>query len=413
MVKDNEICKVYLIDRYVDCRYGMSRIVKELKSVGIDTSVGYISNLFKKYNIKTRSWSQAATYRTGKNLDHNKTFIDEQMIEWIDGFLLGDGCITPSNQTARAHSGVLYKEFCDYMRSGFTNYFPRESHFSKPTGEAIKKGGKGTWGFATLSHPDLKKQYLRWYIKKNINDVYGIKEPPDDVRITPISVMLWYLGDGYLATRENAKCVFIRLSTDSFSPDKIENILVKKLKEKNIDCYKNNDNRIVITPQGIKPFFDFIGKISPVKEYQYKFDLPLWFSIESKRMSVVAEELGITYNQLSYWVKFNYIPCLRESKISKPRFLPEHIEKIKEYIEYDKNNSKADKTKKTNLEKYGVENVFQSEDIKEKIKQTNLEKYGVEHPLQNKDILEKSKETNIERYGVDNTLKVYHNSREE
>jgi hypothetical protein len=34
----------------------------------------------------------------------------------------------------------------------------------------------------------------------------------------------------------------------------------------------------------------------------------------------------------------------------------------------------ADKRKATNLEKYGVENTFQSEDLKEKGRQTNLEK---------------------------------------
>jgi hypothetical protein len=59
------------------------------------------------------------------------------------------------------------------------------------------------------------------------------------------------------------------------------------------------------------------------------------------------------------------------------------------------------KYKLTNLEKYGVENPFQNEDIKTKIKKTNLEKYGVEHPSQNEDVKEKYKQTNIEKYGVE------------
>lgn len=53
------------------------------------------------------------------------------------------------------------------------------------------------------------------------------------------------------------------------------------------------------------------------------------------------------------------------------------------------------------IEKYGVSNAFQSEEIKEKIKQTNLKKYGVEYSLQNKEIKEKSKQTNLKRYGVE------------
>jgi len=93
------------------------------------------------------------------------------------------------------------------------------------------------------------------------------------------------------------------------------------------------------------------------------------------------------------------------------------------------------------LEKYGVENVFQLDGVKEKIKQTCMDKYGVDHcmksddnisifkmltaktkeewdeiilkrestclkiygvmyPQQNEDIKDKTKQTNLERYGV-------------
>ena len=60
-----------------------------------------------------------------------------------------------------------------------------------------------------------------------------------------------------------------------------------------------------------------------------------------------------------------------------------------------------EKSKKTNLEKYGVENVFQNDFIKSKIKITNLEKYGFEYPLQNNEIQNRQKNTNLERYGVE------------
>ena len=103
-------------------------------------------------------------------------------------------------------------------------------------------------------------------------------------------------------------------------------------------------------------------------------------------------------------------------------------------------NSKKEKVKQTNLEKYGVENPFQdsermkkayreklgvdnpfqSEEVKEKtkqtklkrygnanyrndekIKQTNLEKYGVEHNWQSDEVKEKIKQTNLKRYGFE------------
>lgn len=49
------------------------------------------------------------------------------------------------------------------------------------------------------------------------------------------------------------------------------------------------------------------------------------------------------------------------------------------------------KLKKNNLEKWGVENVFQLNDVKEKSKKTNLEKFGVEFVSQSIEIKEKIK----------------------
>ena len=57
--------------------------------------------------------------------------------------------------------------------------------------------------------------------------------------------------------------------------------------------------------------------------------------------------------------------------------------------------------KTTNIERYGVEYVSQSKEVKEKVKLTNMERYGVENPFQNEKIKEKMKLTNIERYGVE------------
>jgi len=62
--------------------------------------------------------------------------------------------------------------------------------------------------------------------------------------------------------------------------------------------------------------------------------------------------------------------------------------------------------KKANLEKYGVENTFQSESVKSKIRDTNISKYGVENPAQCRMLRDKAVRTCIERYGVDNPAKL-------
>lgn len=71
---------------------------------------------------------------------------------------------------------------------------------------------------------------------------------------------------------------------------------------------------------------------------------------------------------------------------------PARNNKIKEKLDYV---AIQEKVKKTNLEKYGVEHWFQTEQSVEKIKQTKIEKYGCEkynNP-------EKSKQTCLEKYG--------------
>lgn len=53
------------------------------------------------------------------------------------------------------------------------------------------------------------------------------------------------------------------------------------------------------------------------------------------------------------------------------------------------------------LNKYGVDNVFQAEEIKNKIKETSIKRYGVDHPFKNEKIKEKFKNTCFKKYGVE------------
>ena len=69
-------------------------------------------------------------------------------------------------------------------------------------------------------------------------------------------------------------------------------------------------------------------------------------------------------------------------------------------------DSVKEKSKLTNLKKYGVEFASQNEEIKQQIQevgiQTCLEKYGVKSTLQVPEIREKIKQSNIRKFGVEN-----------
>lgn len=86
------------------------------------------------------------------------------------------------------------------------------------------------------------------------------------------------------------------------------------------------------------------------------------------------------------------------------------LEKVKEKIKqtnikrYGVENPfsfNGERYKKFVKEKYGVDNVFQNEEIKEKIKKTNLKKYGTESISKSKKIKEITKQHNLEKYNVE------------
>ena len=77
--------------------------------------------------------------------------------------------------------------------------------------------------------------------------------------------------------------------------------------------------------------------------------------------------------------------------------------KYKLYTEYGYSNGeyfcRKCKLVINNQLKYGVDNVFQLNDIKEKIKKTNLDKYGYEYITQSKEIQNKIRNSNLVKYG--------------
>ena len=69
------------------------------------------------------------------------------------------------------------------------------------------------------------------------------------------------------------------------------------------------------------------------------------------------------------------------------------------------NRCKYEKAKKTNLIRYGSENVMGNNSIRERLVETNIKRYGYDSAMKNKDISDKAKKTCMERYGVDNPAK--------
>ena len=136
------------------------------------------------------------------------------------------------------------------------------------------------------------------------------------------------------------------------------------------------------------------------------------------------------YENPMKWVKENCNPILLENKKSKHILMysalhPEdspickysglirkysrELQKFTECILGKKCQCHKDKYQeivmnrgKTCMERYGVANPMQVEEVKNKLSNTNLEKYGFKNPFSNKEIQNKIKNTNLEKYGCAN-----------
>ena len=73
---------------------------------------------------------------------------------------------------------------------------------------------------------------------------------------------------------------------------------------------------------------------------------------------------------------------------------------IKHHVVHSRKCASAS-AKKTNLDRYGVEIVFQAESVKEKIKKTNIDRYGGNTPFASDKVKRKAIETNLDRYGTE------------
>ena len=196
-------------------------------------------------------------------------FSDEQL-EVLYGALLGDGslimhkhCINAIFQygsKSRQHVEFVAKYFAEYWQScGIKDY----SRFDKRT----NKFYSGSY-MRTITNAVFTLEHSKWYRR-------GSKHIPEDLVLTPLMCLIWYIGDGAICN--NKKTQNIKLATQCFQKEELENILLPQLKNfeatlMKADISKNGEQQyfIYIPKRKIKEFLDYIGPC-PFPDYEYKW----------------------------------------------------------------------------------------------------------------------------------------------
>jgi hypothetical protein len=258
---------------YIDNKMSTTDISSKSKDIfGMDISVGTIYKSLISNHIPVRNKSESVSMAVS-TLNIDETYMTEEILEWLDGFLLGDGGINFNNREnfmgSRLHIGSSELEWAKYAMTKFNAYGTTEP---KESGIIDEKHPNKTWSSRTLTHPDIVNQAKRWY-----SGINQSKKVPTDVRITPTSILLWYLGDGSVTYGIDSNTYIVRFATCAFLIEDIEKILMPKLQALGIECLREQSkNDIRIRSHSIGRFFDIIGHKSPIACYDHRFKIPEW-----------------------------------------------------------------------------------------------------------------------------------------
>ena len=133
----------------------------------------------------------------------------------------------------------------------------------------------------------------------------------------------------------------------------------------------------------------------PTGKY-FKYYKDLGYDVSCSKIEINIEHLSLGSN---YEILAKCFYCNLNKKIS--------------YSSYNKSTKRGElnyackdcgviKQKELCIEKWGVENYFQLNDVKEKIKKTNIDKYGVDSYTKTDEYKERVRQTNLDKYGVEN-----------
>ena len=274
--------KIKDVDKLKDCYLKRMMSTKQIAAdsealFGVKVHWDTVRQTLIRNGVPIRSLSESTSIAMA-TLDRNISFLDGKT-DWIDGFLLGDGCISFRHgdyMGARFTMGSSCKRWVEYAMSGLSDYGNVNPKLAVEAG-ANERNPNDCWQSRTLTHPDIVAQARRWYPD-------GTKHVPQDVVVSPCSLLLWYLGDGSFHYTPEGNMSLLRLATCAFAPGEVEGILIPKLGALGIEATRHKcKNDIYVRAPSIRRFFSVVGTKSPFPEYARKFEVPEWLFLN--RMS--------------------------------------------------------------------------------------------------------------------------------
>lgn len=284
--------KEELYNKYITENWSQKKVAEYFK-VSVDT----IRQNLLDYSIpshKPKDWMESAPI-----------VLNAHQLEIINGALLGDGSMIIHKNGTNAYFAYLSKskEHVEYVCQDLLD-FAVEGHeiaYSEIYDNRTQRTYE-QYNYRSIANSTFTEIYNKWYSSK--------KHIPSDLILTPTVCLIWYLGDGTLASQSTRTRGEIFLCTDSFEKNEIETILLPQLSQfsPTLSQHGNNQYRIRIPRFYTKAFFDYIGPC-PVKDYQHKWAYveykrkPLRYEPEVEKQIIQAYEDGCSPGTIANYFK--------------------------------------------------------------------------------------------------------------
>jgi len=135
-----------------------------------------IYNWLRKFDIPVQ--------QRGKRPNHVE--LTDELCEFLDGLLLGDGNIHPRHAGAAYQHRDKHIEYLEWLNNRLKEFgLERSGNIYE-----YEQRGRPDGHYKTKDYIELSEFYQRWY------DDEGNKTVPEDISLTPVVLMNWYIGDG-------------------------------------------------------------------------------------------------------------------------------------------------------------------------------------------------------------------------
>lgn len=195
------------------------------------------------------------TYKDiGKHWGHSCDYpnITEEQHEILSGVLLGDGNVDNRDSNPRFRIQVNEREFIEWFSEKMGVLAKSISQVEHSMNDGYDRDN--SYSIKTVTHPDLKR-YANWYNS-------GKKRYPENLRLTPTKLKLWYVTDGDWNYKNNQ--FRITCSSQIHRDEYLKNLF----NEFNFNPTISTDT-IVFSVSDSKRLLEWIGE--PISGYQYKW----------------------------------------------------------------------------------------------------------------------------------------------